>query len=221
MYSVYRLLNKANNKSYIGITSRSVNDRWLEHVSRAKGTRNSRIYAALRKYGQGNFTVTTIATTTSEDEVRILEQDNIRLYDSYENGYNCNYGGHGFLHVPEEIRRKISEAQRGKIISRATRKKMSEAKLGDSRCAEHFGEHTSKGGKNPKSHYFLIRFPDGSEEVIKGLRAFCRDNNLLHSKLSSKGKTKGFHILERFIDYPAREYAQVSGNGASPNRAKI
>jgi len=221
MYYVYRLLNKANQKSYIGITSRTVKERWLEHVSRIKSGRNSRIYAALRKYGQDGFEVITLEETSSEDEVRKLEEDYIKLYDSYSNGYNCNYGGCGTLCFSDEIRKKISKAQIGKVISLETRKKMSEAKLGDTRCAKHFGEHTSKGGKNPRSKYFLIGLPDGTEKAIQGIREFCRDNNLQYAKLSSKGKTKGFSILRRFIDYPEMEYTQVSGNGAYPSGVKI
>lgn len=217
MNHVYRLRNTLNGKSYIGITGRDVLDRWDEHLSRARcGQRNSRLYDALRKYGADKFEVTTLKSTDCEDTVRELEKKYIQEFDSYENGYNCNLGGHGFLEFPEEIRKKISEAQKGKIISQAAREKMSKAKRGDSRCAKHFGEHTNKGADNPRAKYYLVERPDGVIEIGKGLRAFCRENKLLHSKLSSKKHTKGFKLLGTFNVYPEKEYAQARGSAIHP-----
>lgn len=206
MYFVYKATNKENGKSYIGITSRSVEVRWEEHLSRARcGQRNSRIYDALRKYGEDSFEVTTVDQTDCEDRVRRLESKYIVEHDTYKNGYNCNFGGCGFLEFPEEIRKKISESQKGKIVSKSTRKKMSAAKLGDSSCALHFGEHTNKGADNPRAKWFVVESPDGEIIIDRGLRAFCRDNNLQHAKLSSRKHTKGFKLLGTFNDYPEWE----------------
>ncbi len=218
MNHVYKLQNTENGKCYIGITGREVLERWDEHVSRARcGQRNSRIYDAIRKYGKDKFEVTTLESTDCEDAVRDLEKKYIQEFDSYEHGYNCNLGGHGFLVFPDEIRKKISEAQKGKIISQETREKMSKAKRGDSRCAEHFGEHTEKGMDNPRAKYFLVKRPGGEIDIGRGLRAFCRDNKLMHCHLSSRGKTKGFKLLGTFNDYPEREYAQASGSAVHPS----
>jgi len=75
MNFVYKVTNTENGKSYIGITSRSTEERWKEHLSRAKnGLRNSRIYAAIRKYGVEKFEVTTIDQVDCEDSVRELEK---------------------------------------------------------------------------------------------------------------------------------------------------
>jgi len=221
MFRVYRIKNKINNKNYIGITSRSIEERFNEHISRAScNHRNSRLYAAIRKYGVDSFILTEIDKSDNEDAVRKLEEKYIRKFDSYENGYNCNYGGHGFLVFPDEIKKKISETQIGKYIPIETRKKMSLAKLGDKRCAKHFGDYTKKGKNNPKSKFFLIQFPDGHTDIINGIRAFCRKHDLQHSKLSARGKTKGFVLLRRFTDHPEREYAQVSGSGAHPKKGE-
>jgi len=217
MNYVYRIKNTGNDKCYIGITSRTVLERWNEHLSRARnGIRNSRIYDAIRKYGKDRFEITTIDSTNYEKVVRRLEKYYIKHFDAYKNGYNCNLGGHGFLVFPDEIRKKISEAQKGKIISLETREKMSKAKLGDSQCAEHFGMHTNKGDANPRSKYFLIKRPNGKIDVGRGLRAYCRDNNLSYSKLSPKRHTKGFKLLGTFNDYPEMEYAQASGSATYP-----
>ena len=217
MNFVYKATNTTNGKSYIGITSRSTEARWSEHLSRARcGVRNSRIYDAIRKYGEDSFKVTTVGQTESDYWVRWLETKFIDAFDTHENGYNCNLGGCGFLKFPDEIRKKISESQKGKIISDETRAKMSAAKIGDSSCAKHFGDHTNKGADNPRSKWYLVRRPDGSIDIGRGLRAYCRDNNIQHCKLSSVRGSKGFELLGTFNDYPEREYAQVRGSAIHP-----
>lgn len=200
-FVVYKLTNTINGKAYIGITSRYESDRWSEHKKRAQeGVRNSRLYAAIRKYGPDAFKREVIAKASTEEELRELERRYIQEFNTYEAGYNSNLGGYGHLHFPEHIRIKIGLAQKGKYIPPETRKKMSEAKLGDSACATNFGEHTQKGELNPRSRSFRIQLPDGSQQVVKGLRAFCRENKLVQCHLYSRGHTKGFHLLERFND---------------------
>lgn len=206
MYYVYKATNRVNGKCYIGITSREIDCRWREHLSRSRNNdRNSRLYAAMRKYGSEAFVVEVLDQSDTEESIRELERKYIASCDSYNNGYNCNLGGEGFLKFPEEIRRKISESQKGKVIPEAVREKMSKAKRGDSRCAEHLGAHVNVGRDNPRSKYFMVETPDGNIIVDKGLRAFCRNNNLLHCKLSSNGRTKGYTLLGTFNDHPFKE----------------
>ena len=219
MYHVYKIINKTNQKIYIGITSREIEDRWQEHLSRARcGQRNSRLYDAISKYGKDNFYHEHLASTPHDTIVRKMEEWFIEYYDTYKNGYNCNLGGCGFLEFPEHIKKKISDAQIGKIISLESRRKMSKAKQGDKSCAKHFGKYIRKGKNNPLSKSFLIQFPDGHQEVIKGLRAFCRKQNINQSRMSSTGKSKGFILLKRFRDYPEREYTQAGGSACLPYR---
>lgn len=221
MFKVYRIVNKINNKVYIGITSRNINMRYEEHISRARcGQRKSRLYDAVRKYGKENFILSEIDKTDSEDAVRKLETKYINIYDSYNSGYNCNLGGCGHLHIPDELKKKISDAQKGKIISEETKRKMSEAKKGNSSCSAHFGNYTNKGKNNPKAKSYLIQTPDGEKIKITGIRQFCRENNLNQGSFNYRKKTKGFKILRTFNDYPEMEYSQVTGKGAHPYKTK-
>lgn len=221
MYSVYEITNQINGKRYIGITSRSIEERFQEHISRAKcGARGNRLYVAMRKYGLENFTVKLIIQTDDENDVRELEGQFIKERDSYRNGYNCNLGGHGFLNVPEEIKRKIGLSQIGRVIPLEVRIKMSRAKLGDSECAKHFGGYTKKGSENPLAKNYQVKFPDGHVETITGLRAFCRKYGVAQSRLSHDGKSRGFVLLDRFNDYPEREYAQAGGSARLPERVE-
>ena len=200
-YIVYKLTNSINGKIYIGITCRSVSDRWSEHKKRAReGVRNSRLYAAIRKYGPEAFAREVVVTANSDEEVRNLERRYIQEFNSFNAGYNSNLGGHGLLEIPEHVRIKIGSAQKGKYIPDATRMRMSQAKLGDSRCSLNFGDHTKSGHLNPRSKSFRFRFPDGSERVIKGLREFCRKNGLHLAHINARGHSKGYVLLERLND---------------------
>jgi group I intron endonuclease len=216
-FIVYKLTNALNGKSYIGISSRAMCDRWAEHMQRAReGSRNSRLYSAIRKYGPENFRKEILAGAETEAEIRQLETDFIHKFDTYETGYNSNLGGHGFLIFPDHIKVKIGLAQKGKIITPLMKARMSAAKLGDSRCAVNFGLHTQKGHVNPRSRSFLFRFPDGSEHVIRGMREFCRANSLHPAHITQRGHSKGFVLLERLNDHPEREYGQAAGKSGGP-----
>lgn len=218
MFIVYKLTNSINGKSYIGITSRTLDARWFEHLERTRqGKRPSnRLYAALAKYGPKAFRREVIARAASEDEVRRLETYYITKFDTYRNGYNCNLGGVGFLKFPEHIKVKIGLAQKGKIISAESKAKMSKAKLGDPKCATNFGEHTQKGAANPRAKEWLVRFPDGTDKRIKGLRAFVREHGLNMRHLKDRGHSKGYVLLKRFNGQSESSYTQAGGNGGHP-----
>jgi hypothetical protein len=41
---------------------------------------------------------------------------------------------------------------------------------------------------------YLITFPDGHQEIVKGLKTFCRDNNLSRYIMNNKPKTIGYNV---------------------------
>lgn len=220
MYSVYEITNQINGKKYVGITSRSIEERFEDHKSRARCyQRGNRLYSAMRKYGVDNFTVSLIVQVDNEDDVRELETQHIKQLDSYKNGYNCNLGGHGNLVLTDEIKEKIGNANRGRVINKEGRKRMSQAKLGDSSCAVNFGAYTNKGRKNPLSKTYIIKFPDGTIHTITGMRDFLRNHDV-SSKLYQKGTCKGYTILKKFNDYSSGKYTQASGSAQHLNRGE-
>lgn len=218
MYIVYMIINDVNGKAYVGFTSRSLKLRWQEHCQRAlqKDSRNNRLYVAMRKYGLENFRIVEIERHDDEDRIRWAESKYIEYFDCYENGYNCNYGGCGTVNPSEETRRKIGLANSGRVISMEGRARMSQAKLGDSRCADNFGAYTGKGAESPLAKTYDIQFPDGHIERVTGLRAFCRNNKVAQCKLYGPKGTKGYKILRTFDGHPEREYLQVEGSGDYP-----
>lgn len=87
---VYMIINICNDKRYIGITTRSPEERFEEHCKA-----DSYIGRAIRKYGRENFFVTTIDTADDKEELFDLEIKYIKLYGTYKNGYNLTIGGDG------------------------------------------------------------------------------------------------------------------------------
>lgn len=91
---VYRIFNKINGKSYVGIT------KWTFSVRYPQGkwwkwTQSSHLKCAVEKYGLENFE-TQILTSSVNDLQHLLEleKDYIKLYHSYiPDGYNLTRGG--------------------------------------------------------------------------------------------------------------------------------
>lgn len=92
---IYKIINKVNNKIYIGQTSRTVRERYNEHLSSAFSKNlDQPLYRAMRKYGKNNFEVVTIEECSLED-INDREIYYIDKYNSYNNGYNATLGGDG------------------------------------------------------------------------------------------------------------------------------
>lgn len=88
---VYLIKNKVNGKSYVGITTRDVSQRFSEHCKA-----NSLIGRAIRKYGEDQFNLMTIDYAKTKEELYQKEMDWIKRYNSFgKAGYNLTNGGEG------------------------------------------------------------------------------------------------------------------------------
>ena len=117
------VLTAPTGKRYIGVTKKPLKYRVREHYHF-----NTAIGRALRKYGdQVRAKVLAIG---DEEYIYTLEHRAIEGFDTLApNGYNLREGGQGGRHT-EESKRKISVANRGKIVSEQTRKRIGAASLG-------------------------------------------------------------------------------------------
>lgn len=140
-----------SNKHYIGQTIHP-KSRKIEHKHNSKVLK-TKFYNAIKKYGFDSFEFSVLYETPllpKEEVIKLLnekEQYYIKMFDSFNNGYNHDEGGKariGFKHkletielykkqrsfVPQEIRDKISKSNKGKIIPEEVRKKISEGNKG-------------------------------------------------------------------------------------------
>jgi group I intron endonuclease len=114
-YSIYRITNKLNNKSYIG-QSVDVEERWKKHLYDAKRTigktatsKKFPIHNALLKYGEDNFSWEIIKTVETLEEANQAEEQLIaQLQTLCPNGYNLLPGGDNRT-LPESSKKKISD----------------------------------------------------------------------------------------------------------------
>lgn len=108
---VYCYRNKTNNKKYIGITSRKIEERHRSHIYESLN-KNSKVYntpfkRAIRKYGIDNFELNILHTNVSEEEASYLEKKYIKKYKTYwkyhnSNGYNATIGGEKIMSTPRD-----------------------------------------------------------------------------------------------------------------------
>ena len=88
MAFIYKITNDINDKVYIGMTTRSIEVRWKEHIRHS----SQFIDAAIQQLGKEHFKIEVIEEC-SEEEVDEKEIYWIKFYNSYEEGYNITLGG--------------------------------------------------------------------------------------------------------------------------------
>jgi group I intron endonuclease len=164
---IYVHTNLLNGKSYVGQTSRSMSERWAEHI---KERRNRAFSNALRKYGTSNFLSQVVSTASLQAELDSLERVwVILLQTKTPNGYNLTCGGEagtlGYRHTPEALLR-IANASAGRIMSPESRAKLSAAKKGVKRSPEAI--EASAAAKRGQPH---ILSPEGRDAVSRGVSA--------------------------------------------------
>ena len=110
-YCVYKHTTPSG-KTYIGITSKPVNQRWLNGKVYRK---NDHFWNAIKKYGWDNIKHEILVAGLSKAEASAAEKMYIALFHSHEikHGYNLTEGGEtGIVHTPES-RRKLSDSRKG------------------------------------------------------------------------------------------------------------
>jgi len=163
MHYIYVIINKVNNKIYVGQTI-NIYARWLKHISCSRDVYNHPLYNSMRKYGIDNFYIEKIDECDSLEECNKLEEWWIKYLQTQNRlfGYNINFGGDN-KKMTEETKQKLSLLNNGegnpffgKTHSEETKKILSEIKIGitlsketkqkmsKSRCRENngmFGKH--------------------------------------------------------------------------------
>ena len=205
----------ATNKPYVGQTIHNDHKRRvLIHFAEAKNNYSNciKLEKAINKYGKENFYHGIICECKNQDELDRMEKYYIKKYNCIKNGYNILEGGSVFVHT-DETRRKISEANRKRVLSDETKKKISDGNRGKEITAKmrKAMSQAQKGRKHPESvkrkigdaqigknnhrskSYIFTNTKTGDEIFTdEGLCKFCRDNNLSKYVMESlvRGRTK-------------------------------
>lgn len=113
---IYKTTNKINNKSYIGQTIKSLNERISTHLYYVNDGSNYLFHKAIRKYGKENFIWEIICECNSKKELNEKEKFYIKFYNTKTpKGYNLTDGGEGMVgwHHTEKTKRIMSENNSG------------------------------------------------------------------------------------------------------------
>lgn len=183
MYYIYKIENIINHKVYIGLTNNIVRRR-SRHFTDLKCNRhdNSFLQKEYNIYGKDNFTFNIeYQGEITSDEISKKEQEYIKLYNSYRNGYNQNEGGNfgpsnGSSHLTQSdvfnILAVLNFMSRpGQILSDifgVSRTTISRIKKGENHCEF-------------KEEYDNLSMAD-KQEIY---HIFCESNNLLYKKANS------------------------------------
>lgn len=110
---VYVAINLANNKLYVGATSKGIEKRRSQHFRKAKSGGNDLFAKAIRKYGEEAFDFIIYQRCRSPQHALKLER---KLVAALLPEYNMTAGGEGLLgrKLSEETKRRIGDANRGK-----------------------------------------------------------------------------------------------------------
>lgn len=94
MAFIYKISNRITGQSYIGKTTRTLNERFDDHIRNSK-TGKTYLYSAMRKYGKDNFELSLVEECENE-QVDCRERYWINeLNTRAPNGYNMSAGGTG------------------------------------------------------------------------------------------------------------------------------
>lgn len=181
---IYRFYNKITKKSYIGLTTRTLNKRIAEHLKSAKHNSKFYFHCALAKYGIENFEVSILHVVDGKDEqdlinkLNILEIKEIERFNSFNDGYNSNTGGNSYR-FSEKSKQKMSEACKGRTFT------------------EEHKKHLSESAKKRKP---IKRSPEWCKNISESLKN--KDHSKIHSpeaRKKAQEKRKGYKHSEETI----------------------
>ena len=133
-YTVYCHTNKINGKKYIGITKLKPERRW----SNGNGYKECRVFFnAIKKYGWDNFAHEIWYTNLFIDDAERMERKLIKKYNTLcPNGYNLQTGGGVNRTFAPSTLKKMSESQKGKVLSEEHKEKIRQSNIGLKRTPE-------------------------------------------------------------------------------------
>lgn len=141
VFRAYLVTCLETNKRYVGITSRSVSQRWNDHVHGArKHVQRSAFLSAISKYGPDRFEVEEICCAKSWSDICAAESILIAQHGTISpTGYNLTLGGDGRFgyHPSAESVERSAAKHRGRPCHENTRAAARLAHLGVAKSAEH------------------------------------------------------------------------------------
>jgi hypothetical protein len=90
---IYKVTNQETNEVYIGVTTKSLEERKTDHLQKAQKKSGFYFHEAIATHGPDAFSWEEIDTASSNDELASKEIRYILENNSLESGYNSDKGG--------------------------------------------------------------------------------------------------------------------------------
>ncbi|MBA4155817.1 NUMOD1 domain-containing DNA-binding protein [Flavobacterium sp.] len=90
---IYKVTNILNNECYVGATTKTLEERKIDHLQKSEKNVGSYFQEAIGTYGPEAFLWEQIDTASTIDELAQKEIQYINQYNSFEEGYNSDKGG--------------------------------------------------------------------------------------------------------------------------------
>lgn len=124
---VYKITNKINGKGYVGITTKTLAERFSAHCGRAISEKSA-VQKAIRKYGRKNFSIEAIDSANTKEELIEKEISWIEKLNTFKGyGYNLTLGGEGVSQMSELVKAKISKTKTGKKVPKLQGKEVTKS----------------------------------------------------------------------------------------------
>lgn len=185
---IYLVQNKLNSKCYIGQTTKTLEIRKKQHLSKSKTNSTCMFHNAIKKYGSENFRWEILCECKDSEELNKLERFCITFWDTYRNGYNTSLGGDIIWNkgktLSKSIKEKMSKSRIGKINgmkgkhhSEETKKRISEKvsklKIGNkNNLGKKLSEETKS--KISKSNSVKKRSPELRKRISESLKKYYK-----------------------------------------------
>ena len=174
---IYKITTTASDKVYIGQTTRTIEERYQEHLKarNSKDKNTLHLYLAMNKYGIDTFSIEKIDEANTQEELNQKEVYWINFYDSMNNGYNMAPGGSINIFESEKVRKKHAASMRDP----KTREKISKT-LHELRTTLGFSEEhkkkireSSQKRKEERAKLGLKYYDDCSHCATRSKAVYC------------------------------------------------
>ena len=209
---IYLITNTINQKSYVGLTTMKVEQRWKEHLRCVKKGVNYPLYRSIQKYGKENFKIETLETAKIDDlkarEIYFIAE--LKTHVSL-GGYNQTLGGDGVVghtgwHHGEEAKKAISAGNSRKVrtpeVRQAIRTSVQAAMTDE--VKKKISDRTKEALLSPEKRSKIVK---GLKKVWSNPDMIERSRNL-NTKVISQYTVDGV-LVETYRS--AREATRVTG----------
>lgn len=197
-FTCYKITNTVNGKLYVGQTYKTLEFRWKRHVGDALGKRATErnvhaLHRAIRKYGPKAFSIEPLEIATTLAEICLIERKyivDLNTHVSNKRGYNMTLGGEGTLGyiLTEEVRQKMSNAQRGK--KRRPRTKEEKQRISETKKRLGHGPTKLCNQRRSETGKGIARSEDVKERIRATLKGRPRPPEVVAKILETKRKKK-------------------------------